>query len=147
MPNEKLIYDIAQVLFKRVGQSISEKSIETIVAEIYEIIDNQVLKRADLPDISRNQDPSQRVVISAFGVDRPGIVAAVSQILGEAEYSIIDINQTVVESKFAMVMIVNMGQGKISLSDLQQRLKKEEEQLGVRIYAQREDLFNAMHRV
>ena len=31
--------------------------------------------------------------------------------------------------------------------ELKERLRREGEQLGVRIYAQREDLFNAMHRI
>ena len=45
------------------------------------------------------------MVISVFGVDHPGIVAGVSQILAAAECSIVDINQTVVQGKFAMVII------------------------------------------
>ena len=34
-----------------------------------------------------------------------------------------------------------------SITDLKDRLRREGEKLGVRIYAQREDLFNAMHRI
>ena len=34
-----------------------------------------------------------------------------------------------------------------SATELIARLRREGEELGVRIYAQREDLFNAMHRI
>ena len=90
---------------------------------------------------------SDRMVISVFGVDHPGIVAAVAQILAAADCSIVDINQTVVQSKFAMIIIANITRAKESAADLKERLRREGDQLGVRIYAQREDLFNAMHRI
>jgi ACT domain-containing protein len=80
-------------------------------------------------------------------VDHPGIVAAVSQILSEADVSIVDINQTVVQGKFAMVIIADTSRSSESTAELKERLRLEGEKLGVRIYAQREDLFNAMHRV
>ncbi|MBA3516004.1 MAG: ACT domain-containing protein [Pyrinomonadaceae bacterium] len=87
------------------------------------------------------------MVISVFGVDHPGIVAAVAQILAAAECSIVDINQTVVQRKFAMVIIADTSRARESATELKERLKLEGGKLGVRIYAQREDLFNAMHRV
>ena len=82
-----------------------------------------------------------------FGLDHPGIVAGVSRILAEASCSIIDINQTVVQGKFAMVIIAETSRARESTAELKDRLRREGEHLGVRIYAQREDLFNAMHRV
>ena len=93
------------------------------------------------------EDSSDRMVISVFGVDHPGIVAGVSQILAAAECSITDINQTVVQEKFAMIIIANIARARESATELKDRLRREGEALGVRIYAQREDLFNAMHRV
>jgi ACT domain-containing protein len=87
------------------------------------------------------------MIISVFGVDHPGIVSAVAQILAEANCSIVDINQTVVQGKFAMVIIADTSRAKESATLLKERLREEGEKMGVRIYAQREDLFNAMHRI
>ena len=87
------------------------------------------------------------MIISVFGVDHPGIVAGVAEILAQAGCSIVDINQTVVQGKFAMVIIANSARAHESASELKERLRSEGEKLGVRIYAQREDLFNAMHRI
>jgi ACT domain-containing protein len=89
----------------------------------------------------------QRLIVSVFGMDHPGIVAAVAQILADVECSIIDINQTVVQGKFAMVIIADMSLSRASASELKERFRAEGEKLGVNIYAQREDLFNAMHRI
>jgi len=80
-------------------------------------------------------------------VDHPGIVAGVAEILSEAQCSIIDINQTVVQRKFAMVIIADAARSQASVTDLKDRLRSAGEKLGVHIYAQREDLFNAMHRI
>ena len=80
-------------------------------------------------------------------MDHPGIVAGVAQILSEAGCSIVDINQTVVQGKFAMVIIANTSRSQLSVTELKERLRSEGEKLGVHIYAQREDLFNAMHRI
>lgn len=96
---------------------------------------------------SSDGESASRLVVSVFGVDRPGIVAAVAQLLAEADCSIVDINQTVVQGKFAMVMIADMRRAKESAANLKQRFRQAGERIGIRIYAQREDLFNAMHRI
>jgi predicted amino acid-binding ACT domain protein len=46
-----------------------------------------------------------------------------------------------------MVIIANTSRSAASAAELKERFRHEGEQLGVRIYAQREDLFNAMHRI
>jgi predicted amino acid-binding ACT domain protein len=46
-----------------------------------------------------------------------------------------------------MVIIADTSRARESAIELKERLRSEGEQLGVRIYAQREDLFNAMHRI
>jgi ACT domain-containing protein len=97
--------------------------------------------------LDSSEGSSERMVISVFGLDHPGIVAGVSQILAEASCSIIDINQTVVQGKFAMVIIADTSRARESTAELKERLRNEGQKLGVRIYAQREDLFNAMHRI
>jgi ACT domain-containing protein len=90
---------------------------------------------------------ANRLVVSVFGVDHPGIVAAVAQILAESGCSIADINQTVVQGKFAMVIIADSTNSDAPVSTLKERFRAAGDKLGVHIYAQREDLFNAMHRI
>jgi predicted amino acid-binding ACT domain protein len=53
----------------------------------------------------------------------------------------------VVQGKFAMVIIADTSRARESTAELKERLRLEGQKLGVRIYAQREDLFNAMHRI
>ena len=154
MANEDLIYRITRAVYDRVGSAADEQTIEQLVTDIYREVESAKKGPATSAsgsfspgDSSVREGASDRMVISVFGMDHPGIVAGVAQILAEASCSIIDINQTVVQGKFAMVIIADTSRARESTAELKDRLKREGESLGVRIYAQREDLFNAMHRV
>lgn len=156
MANEELIYRITRAVYGRLGSAVDEQTIEQLVTEIYrefrDAFNKKTLSSARSFETSAGvsstaEGSSDRMVISVFGLDHPGIVAGVSQILAEAECSIIDINQTVVQGKFAMVIIADTTRARESATALKERLRIAGEKLGVRIYAQREDLFNAMHRI
>ena len=156
MPNEELIYRITRAVYDRLGSTTDENTVEQLVTDIYRQVEPELRNGSGLASpfagstagagISR-EGSADRLIVSVFGVDHPGIVAGVSQILAEAGCSIVDINQTVVQGKFAMVIIANTSRAKMSAAELKERFRGEGEKLGVRIYAQREDLFNAMHRV
>jgi ACT domain-containing protein len=159
MANEDLIYRLTRAVYNRLGQAADEQTVEQLVTEVYREIEpllgtngssyspSQSFSSSG-PSASQSQEgSSDRMIISVFGVDHPGIVAGVSQILAEAGCSIVDINQTVVQGKFAMIIIANIARAGESATELKERLRREGEKLGVRIYAQREDLFNAMHRI
>ena len=158
MANEDLIYRLTKAVYSRLGPAADEHTVEQLVTEVYRevepLLGTNGSAYSSLPTSSISADSPQsqagssdRMIISVFGVDHPGIVAGVSQILAEAGCSIVDINQTVVQGKFAMVIIANTSRARESATELIARLRREGEELGVRIYAQREDLFNAMHRI
>ena len=157
MPDDELIYRITRAIYDRLGGVADEPTVEQLVTEIYRAVEpalakNGAARTASVPQSSdlrpaEHTGSADRLVISVFGVDHPGIVAGVSQILAEADCSIVDINQTVVQGKFAMVIIADTTRSQSSAIELKERFRSEGEQLGVRIYAQREDLFNAMHRI
>jgi len=156
MPNEELIYRITRAVYDRLGSSTDENTVEQLVTDIYRQVEPELRNgsgsASSFPGgtsgaVVAREGSADRLIVSVFGVDHPGIVAGVSQILADAGCSIVDINQTVVQGKFAMVIIANTSRAKMSAAELKERFRVEGEKLGVRIYAQREDLFNAMHRV
>ena len=148
MANEELIYRITRAVYGRLGEGADERTVEALVMDVYRAVAPFVGAGANGGAAKAEAGGSaERLVVSVFGVDHPGIVAAVSQILAEAGCSIIDINQTVVQGKFAMVIIADISGAKESAAALKDRFRDQGQRLGVRIYAQREDLFNAMHRI
>ena len=158
MANEELIYRITRAIYERLGSSADESAVEQLVTDIYRVVEPALAGNGAPASIASSAGTSfgeaatregsaDRLVISVFGMDHPGIVAGVSQILADASCSIVDINQTVVQEKFAMVIIANTSRAQLSVTELKERFRSEGEKLGVHIYAQREDLFNAMHRI
>jgi ACT domain-containing protein len=159
MANEELIYRITRAIYERLGSSADESAVEQLVTDIYRVVEPSLTRNGAGPasisssagtsfgEAATREGSADRLVISVFGMDHPGIVAGVSQILADASCSIVDINQTVVQEKFAMVIIANTLRAQLSVTELKERFRSEGEKLGVHIYAQREDLFNAMHRI
>lgn len=155
MANEELIYRITRVVYDRLGATVDERTVEQLVTDIYRVVEppsgtpnrSPRSSPAAAVEAEEQQGSASRLIISVFGIDHPGIVAGVAEILSEAQCSIIDINQTVVRAKFAMVIIADASRSQLSISELKDRMRSEGEKLGVHIYAQREDLFNAMHRI
>jgi ACT domain-containing protein len=159
MDNEELIYRITRAIYERLGAAADESAVEQLVTDIYQTVEPELAKgggssQSGTSGIANLSTPAKvtegsadRLIVSVFGMDHPGIVAGVAQILADAGCSIVDINQTVVQGKFAMVIIANTLRSGLSVTQVKDQLRSEGEKLGVHIYAQREDLFNAMHRV
>jgi len=147
MANEELIYRITRAVYGRLGADADERTVEALVMDVYRAIEPALGRDEGGAQDGRAEGRADRLIVTVFGTDHPGIVAAVSQILAEARCSIIDINQTVVQGKFAMVIVADISRAGESVAALKDRFRGEGDRLGVHIYAQREDLFNAMHRI
>lgn len=92
-------------------------------------------------------DGRQRIILASFGLNRPGIVAAISAVLAENLCSIEDMTQRIMQEFYTLIMIVDIGACKVDFAALSEKLKGVEERLGVTILAQHEDVFRYMHRV
>jgi len=88
----------------------------------------------------------ERVLITAYGRDRHGVLAAVTTIVSGMNCNILDVSQKILQGYFTTIMLADMQHMRGSLADLQKRLDDKGRELGVRILAQHEELFNAMHR-
>ena len=86
-------------------------------------------------------------IVTVIGEDKVGIIAAVCALLAEHNVNILDITQTILQKKFTMVMAVDIGKTTVSLTDLAASLNRLGETMSISIRIQREEIFNAMHRV
>lgn len=143
MAPEELIYQMTKAIYARLGQMVDAQLVEDIVADVYRIVEREY----DTSSRGSELGGGVRIVVSAFGTNRPGVVAAIASTLAEANYNIVDMNQTVVQGKFAMILIGETRDTEGSLAVLKEQLHAAGERVGVRVYAQREDLFQIMHRI
>lgn len=65
---------------------------------------------------------SSRIVITVLGKNRPGIVAGVTRVLGEANVDIRDITQSIIEDIFTMTMLADTAESKLDFAELQKAL-------------------------
>ncbi len=88
-----------------------------------------------------------KAVVTVTGKDKKGIIAKVSAFLAEKKVNIEDISQTILGEYFAMIMIVDMSEAKEELSALAKECAEMGKKIGMSIYVQHEDIFNAMHSI
>lgn len=88
-----------------------------------------------------------RTIITVVGKDCVGIIAKVCTYLAENEVNILDISQTIVQGFFNMMMVVDTNSCKKSYTEFATELEALGGEIGVVIKAQREDIFDKMHRI
>lgn len=88
-----------------------------------------------------------KAIVTVVGQDRVGIIAGVCTALAEYNVNVLDIRQTVMQGYFTMMMATEVGSCTIPLGDLVTRMEEKGKEMGLSIRVQREDVFNAMHRI
>ena len=88
-----------------------------------------------------------RAVVTVTGKDNKGIIAKVSGFLAEKKVNIEDISQTILQDFFAMIMLVDVAEATENISQLSKECAELGKEIGMSIYIQHEDIFNAMHSI
>ncbi|WP_026576477.1 ACT domain-containing protein [Bacillus sp. UNC438CL73TsuS30] len=88
----------------------------------------------------------RRAVVSVIGKDQVGIISKVTTILANNNMNILDISQTILQDFFTMMMIIDVT-GNVNLNRLRDELTLIDEDMGLKINIQLEEIFQAMHRV
>ena len=88
-----------------------------------------------------------KVLITVLGKDTVGIIAKVCSYLAASNINILDINQTIVQDYFNMMMIADMSGTDKKLETVMAELDRVGEEIGVKIRVQREEIFTSMHRI
>ena len=88
-----------------------------------------------------------KAVVTVVGKDRVGIIAQVCAALAENNVNVLDISQTVMQGYFTMMMVVDVSAATLPMALLCQAMEDKGAEMGLSIRLQREDIFDAMHRV
>jgi ACT domain-containing protein len=89
----------------------------------------------------------KKTVITVVGKDTVGIIAKVCTYLANNKINILDISQTIVQGYFNMMMIVDLSDAPKNFDVISDELEQIGSEIGVIIKAQREDIFDKMHRI
>ena len=88
-----------------------------------------------------------KAVVTVVGKDTVGIIAGVCVELARHNINVLDISQTVMQGYFTMMMVVDVSESKLPVAELAKLLEEKGKEMNLSIRLQREDIFNAMHRV
>lgn len=88
-----------------------------------------------------------RAIVTVTGKDTVGIIGGVCTRLSHYNVNILDISQTVLQGYFTMTMVVDASQANVEIGELVQRMDEYGRERNLSIRVQREDIFDAMHKI
>lgn len=86
-----------------------------------------------------------KAILTVIGQDKVGIVAGISNRLLDLNINILDVNQTIIDKYFTMIMMLDLKESNTSFDEIKGSLVSRGETLGVDVKIQREEIFNSMH--
>jgi ACT domain-containing protein len=87
------------------------------------------------------------IIVTVQGVDKIGIVAAVTAKMAELEVNIEDIKQTLMQGHFVMFMLCNIESSKHPFKEIKDGLTGLGDELGMEIWVQKKEIFDNMHKM
>jgi len=136
--------EIRKITFETVnelGRDATPSEIKEAVRKKIESMANYDLK------LKQGEVTSGRVILTSFGLNKPGIVAAVTKALAESNCDIQDLSQRIMGDFFTMIMIIDISTSNKDLKEIQNEMAKVADELKIKIYLQHEDVFRYMHRI
>ena len=88
-----------------------------------------------------------KAVVTVVGKDRVGIIAETCVTLASYNINILDISQTVMQEYFTMMMVVDTALCEQPFDALSAALADYGQNRGLSVRIQRQDIFDAMHRI
>ena len=89
----------------------------------------------------------RKCVVTVLGKDQVGIIAKVCTYLAENQINILDINQTIVQDFFNMMMIVDVSKMTKNFGQVSEEMEELGKEMGLDIHCQREEIFEKTHRL
>ena len=79
-----------------------------------------------------------KAILTVIGKDKVGIIAGISNKLSKLKINILDVNQTILDGYFTMMMMLDLKECTEEFVNVQSILSKE-------VKIQREEIFKSMH--
>lgn len=137
--SEDKIREITLTAIKELGNNATQQNVKEVVERTIQSLGNTVPAPAE--------STGGQVILTSFGLNKPGVIATITTALSQANCDISDLSQKLMGDFFTMIMIVNTSKSTLSLSDIQNEMKKISDEMNIKIMLQHEEIFRAMHRI
>ena len=88
-----------------------------------------------------------KAILTVIGKDKVGIIAGVSTELQKLNINILDVNQTIIDEFFTMIMMLDLKLSNSNFEEIKKSLELKGKELGVDVKIQREEIFNSIYSV
>lgn len=88
-----------------------------------------------------------KAILTVIGKDKVGIIARVSNELQRLNINILDVNQTIIDEFFTMIMMLDLKLSNSNFEEIKKSLELKGKELGVDVKIQREEIFNSIYSV
>lgn len=88
-----------------------------------------------------------KAILTVIGKDKVGIIAGVSNELQRLNINILDVNQTIIDEFFTMIMMLDLKLSNSNFEEIKKSLELKGKQLGLDVKIQREEIFNSIYSV
>ena len=146
---EEKIRAIVEETKKQLGPQANDEAVKKVVLEAIRRIESgeeQYVVEHSSTFKYLNQTEG-RIIVTAFGKNQPGVISNISQELTNCQCDILDVSQKIMQDFFTLIMLVDIKNAICPFGVIKENMGKISEKLGIRVLAQHEDVFKAMHRV
>ncbi len=147
---EEEIRKIAEEALRQLGHSATPENVEKVVqAAASKISGTQTAAVKEWKEIQAAQKAPKgdRIIITAFGENRTGILAGLTGALAQYNCDILDLTQKLMQEFFTVMFLVDISDATTDFESLKEALIKKGEELNLKVIIQHEAIFNAMHRI
>lgn len=137
--SEEFLRELALRAMNELGTAATP---EAVAKRVEELIagSNSAVPSAVMPG-------GDRIILTAFGLNKPGVVARITGALTTFGCDIQDISQKIMQDFFTMIMLVSLNDETKNLKDLQEAMNTLSNEMNIKVYLQHEDVFRYMHRI
>ncbi len=148
--DEKDIRQLTEETVKQLGSGATPDLIEAVVREainrINSVTDQPVIDPSPLKRAVSHQ-AGNRIIVTAFGKNRVGILAGLTGILAKHNCDILDLTQKLLQEFFTIMILVDINKSSVDFETIKTDVTRVGEELDLKVIIQHEEIFNAMHRV
>lgn len=153
--DENQIKHIVEEAARRLGANATPMEVRSIVQQVVEKLDDLSSSESAAASTASYRDSdtgiigseSSRVILTAFGKNHPGVIAAISQVLADCSCDIQDMTQRLMQEFYSLMIIFDMKDSGSNFDSIRAKLLAAGDSVGAKCLIQHEDIFKGMHRI
>ena len=145
---EEHIRNLTREAIKQLQSSATPETVDRIVKDaVKRLQDDDEKTVSQVQEPSADKRKSNRIIITAFGKNRSGILAGLTTTLAKYSCDILDLSQKLLQELFTVMLLVDISKSTVDFETVKTEMIKAGEELDLKVIIQHEDIFNVMHRI